>query len=88
MSIREALRGQVITTCFDGAPPPAFDDDYDLIDHGHIDSLRLMGLVSFIEQHFQVQFGMNDMVPKHFRNINAMAGYVLDKLGPDAAAAP
>jgi acyl carrier protein len=88
MSIQEALRSQVVTACFDGTPPADFDDDYDLIDHGHIDSLRLMGLVTFIEQHYRLQFGMNDMVPKHFRSINAMAGYVHGKLGPEPAAAP
>ena len=48
----------------DGKPPAEFDDACDLIAHGHMDSLRLMGLVSFIAQHYGLQFGINDMVPK------------------------
>ena len=85
MTIQETLRSQIVAECFDGQPPAEFDDAYDLIEHGHMDSLRLMGLVSFIEQHYGLQFGINDMVPKHFRNIDAMAGYVRQGLDDGAA---
>lgn len=87
MSIQQALRSHVIRECFDSRPPAAFDDDYDLIENGHMDSLRLMGLISFIEQEFEAQLGINDMVPKHFRSVSAMAGYVQRRLGQGAAGA-
>jgi acyl carrier protein len=85
MTIHETLRSQILADCFDGQAPADFDDHYDLIENGHMDSLRLMGLVTLSEQRFGIQFGINDMVPKHFRNINAVAGYVQQGIGDEVA---
>ena len=50
-------------------------DDFDLIESGTIDSLFMMSLVTYLEQQHQVVFGMNDMVPKHFRSINSLSDF-------------
>jgi acyl carrier protein len=80
MDIEPPLRTHILDACFDGQPPVDFDDDYDLIDSGHIDSLRIMGLVTFVEQRWQLRFGATDLVPEHFRSVAAMAAYVRGRL--------
>jgi len=81
MNIEPALRTHILDACFDGQPPADFDDHYELIDNGYIDSLRMMGLVTFIEERWQLQFGINDLVPRHFRSVAALSDYVRGRLG-------
>ncbi|MEK8021085.1 MAG: phosphopantetheine-binding protein [Candidatus Parabeggiatoa sp.] len=80
MEIQEALRNYIINEGFKGRMPEGFDDDYDLIDSGTIDSLFMMNLVTYLEQQHQVAFGMNDMVPKHFKTVNALSEFARNKL--------
>lgn len=75
MEIQDALRDYIVTEGFEANPPKGFDDDFDLIESGTIDSLLMMSLVTYLEQQHQVVFGMNDMVPKHFRSINALSDF-------------
>lgn len=80
MKIQEDLRNYIINEGFQGNIPSNFDDDYDLIDSGVIDSLFMMNLVTYLEQQHQIEFGMNDMIPKHFKSINALSAFVLNQL--------
>lgn len=75
MDIQDPLRDYIITEGFAGEPPAGFNDDFDLIESGTIDSLFMMNLVTYLEQQHQVTFGMNDMVPKNFKSINALAAF-------------
>ena len=81
MNIQETLHNYIITERFAGKTPQNFDDGYDLIDSGTIDSLFVMNLITYVEQHYQVEFGMNDMVPRHFKSVNALAEFVKNKMG-------
>ncbi len=81
MKIQEALHTYIISERFAGRAPEKFDDDYDLIDSGTIDSLFVMGLITYLEQQYQVEFGMNDLVPRHFRSVNALSEFVKNKAG-------
>lgn len=75
MEIQDALRDYIITEGFSGQPPENFNDEFDLIESGTIDSLFMMSLVTYLEQQHQVHFGMNDMVPKNFKSINALSNF-------------
>ncbi|OUD12282.1 acyl carrier protein [Thioflexithrix psekupsensis] len=75
MEIQDALRDYIIREKFAGQPPAEFDDDFDLIASGTLDSLFMMNLVTYLEQQHQVRFGMNDMVPKHFKSVNALSAF-------------
>lgn len=75
MAIQNALRDYIITEGFNGQLPDGFDDDFDLIESGAMDSLFMMNLVTYLEQQHQVVFGMNDMVPKNFKSINALSAF-------------
>jgi len=82
MEIQDALRDYIITEGFGGQPPEGFDDDFDLIDSGTIDSLFMMNLVTYLEQQHQVTFGMNDMLPKNFKSINALSAFARNQCSP------
>ena len=46
--------------------------DYDLVDSGLVDSLGLLKLVSFIEEHLKVSIAPEAMTPDNFRTLAAM----------------
>ena len=81
MKIQENLHNYIINERFAGRAPEKFNDDYDLIDSGTIDSLFVMNLITYLEQQYRVEFGMNDMVPRHFKSVNALAAFVENKAG-------
>lgn len=80
--IQEALHDYIVRECFNGQAPAGFDAGFDLIESGSIDSLTMMGLVTFIEGRFGIRFGINDLVPQHFGSITALTSYVQGRLGP------
>ena len=47
--------------------------DTDLIDAGIIDSLAILDLVGFLEQHFNIVFPVEEFVPENFRTATAIA---------------
>ena len=75
MKTQNTLREYIITEGLDGQVPEGFDDDYDLIDSGTIDSLFIMNLVIYLEQEHNVTFGMNDIVPENFKSINTLSAF-------------
>lgn len=79
MEIQEAIHNYIIIERFAGQVPQNFDDEYDLIDSGTIDSLFVMGLITYLEQQYKIEFGMNDMVPRHFRSVKALSEFVRSK---------
>ena len=84
MEIQKALHNYIINERFAGRAPEKFDDDYDLIDSGTIDSLFVMGLITYLEQQYQFEFGLNDIVPEHFRSINTLSAFVNRQLAGKA----
>lgn len=79
MTITENLRDFITTEALKTGIPDNFDDNYNLIDSGIMDSLFMMNLVTFIEQQYQISFGMNEMIPKNFESINALAMFIASK---------
>ena len=53
-----------------------FDDDFDLVESGVLDSLAIMALAGFIEQKFGVTVGSDDIVPENFRSIKSIVNYI------------
>ncbi len=80
MEIHEALRHYIINEGLKNQIPEGFGDDYNLIESGIIDSLFMMSLITYLEQQYQIEFGMNDMVPKHFKSVNTLAEFARNKL--------
>ena len=76
MQVQESLQNYIINERLEGQVPEGFDNDYDLIDSGIIDSLFMMNLITYLEQQHEVAFGMNDMVPENFKSVNALSSFV------------
>jgi acyl carrier protein len=79
MSLKQELREHIIKQYLKGQIPEGFDDDYNLIDDGILDSLAIINLVDYLEKQYQIEFGDNDIVPEHFSSVNALAEFVLQK---------
>lgn len=80
MNIEQSLRSYMIEERFFGQPPEDFDDDYDLIDSGVIDSLAITILISYLGEQYQIEFSATDIVPEHFSSVNALSAFVRGKL--------
>lgn len=79
MNLLPELREHILTQYFRGQTPKGFDDDYNLIDDGSLDSLAIINLVAYLEQQYQIEFGDHDIVPEHFSSVNALAQLVQHK---------
>ena len=76
MDICQEIQEYLMTQLFQGTQPEGFDEDYNLIDDGAMDSLAIMSLVTHIETHYQVSFGDGDIVPENFSSAAAIADFV------------
>ena len=79
MDICQEIQAHLITQLFQGAPPEGFDEDYNLIDDGAMDSLAIMSLVTYVETNYQVGFGDGDIVPENFSSAAAIADFIVSK---------
>ncbi len=77
------LRDHIIREAFHGQPPSDFNDDYDLIETGVMDSLLMMNLITYVSREYSVEFGVNDLVPKNFNSVAALSQYLIAKLSPE-----
>lgn len=50
-----------------------------LLDHGVIDSLTMMELISFLESTYGIQVTDDELVPENFDSLAAIAGFVESK---------
>ena len=66
-------------------PDSEFGDDQPLLATGVIDSLGVMELVVFIEEHWHVEVRPGDVTTANFGCITSMAGYVSEAAQRGAA---
>jgi acyl carrier protein len=52
-------------------------DTESLLEAGIVDSLGVLSLVGFIEEHYDVQVSEDEMVPENFDSIEAIAAFVM-----------
>ncbi len=79
MGLQQQIRDHIIDQVLHGEEPEGFDDDYNLIDAGIMDSLAIMNMVTYLEQQAGVEFGDEDIVPEHFSSIEALARFAEQK---------
>ena len=80
----QATLGQFIVGQFpalQGQPLAAEDS---LLEHGVIDSLGVLDIVTFMEQRYGLVLSDEDMVADHFASIAAMASMIQARLPADA----
>lgn len=52
------------------------DDTSSLLQAGVVDSLGVMELVAFLQEHYQLNICDDDLVPENLESIDAIAGFV------------
>ena len=79
MNLLQVLREHIINQYLKGKEPEGFNDDYNLIDEGILDSLAIMNLIAWLEKHFSIEFDEGDIVLENFSSVNALLGFVQQK---------
>jgi acyl carrier protein len=51
-------------------------DDTSLLESGILDSLSLLQLVVFLEEHFGITVGDADLLPENFASVNTICAYL------------
>lgn len=59
-----------------------FDESTNLIERGIIDSMSLVRLISFLEEHYEIQVQDEDIVPENFSSLAKIATFIADRRKP------
>ncbi|TAN68714.1 MAG: acyl carrier protein [Methylobacter sp.] len=84
MKLLQELREHIINQYIKTKEPEGFNDDYNLIDEGILDSLAIMNLIAWLEKHFSIEFDEGDIVLEHFSSVNALVDFVQKKRAASA----
>ncbi len=66
----------------DGYP---YADDASFLENGIIDSMNVLELVVFVEDHFSITVNDEDVVPENFDSLQSMSTYVRQKQAEKAS---
>lgn len=80
IEIQEKLQNYFMNNILYGESMNEIDGDESLIDNGYIDSTGIIGLVTFLEQAFQIRVFDNEIIPENFNSINTILRYVNYKI--------
>lgn len=79
MNLAQELREHIINQYIKSKAPEGFNDDYNLVDEGILDSLAIMSLIAWLEKHFSIEFDDGDIVLENFSSVNALFDFVQKK---------
>lgn len=74
--IESVVRGFVVTNYLQGELPENLRDETPLITSGILDSLAILGLISFLEQRFSIELDVYDTSIERFDRIAQIAATV------------
>ena len=58
-----------------------FSDAASFLDHGILDSMGILELITFIEAEFTIKVSDEEILPENLDSINAICRFILNKLG-------
>ncbi|WP_105971362.1 acyl carrier protein [Streptomyces geranii] len=70
------LKAWIVQQFVPDITPADLDDDYDLIDSGVVDSLRLLRLISWVCDANGIPLDEVPITPDNFRSVNAIRAFV------------
>ncbi|MGZ5056764.1 MAG: acyl carrier protein [Methylobacter sp.] len=79
MNLPQQLREHLINHVIKDNAPDDFNDDYNLIDEGILDSLAIMNLIAWLEKQCSIEFDEGDIVLENFNSVNALLDFVQRK---------
>jgi acyl carrier protein len=77
--IRDVVRNFIISEFLLGEDPSLLADDAKLISGGIMDSIAVVRLVSYLEEHFGFQLQSQDVTVSRFDTIERIVGTVQEK---------
>ena len=77
--LHTTLRQYIADQFLGGSPPVDFDDNYDLVDSGILDSLAMISLITYLENEYQIEFDDQDFLPENFKSVNAVHEFLCRK---------
>ncbi|MER5889419.1 phosphopantetheine-binding protein [Streptomyces sp. NPDC001941] len=78
MSNTETIKKFVIEEFLPDLDATQLADDHDLLSDGVIDSLGVLKLIAWVEDHFQLAVGDADLDPNNFRSVAAIDQFIAD----------
>lgn len=57
----------------------SFSDSDSLLANGVIDSMKMLDLISFVEQQFNIAIDEDEMMPDNFESVDAITRFVEEK---------
>jgi len=76
MSHENTIRQFLVTNFAPDMDPSEIEADYDLLEGGVIDSLGLLTLISWVEDHFGISVEDEDLSPAKFSSVDSIRTYV------------
>jgi acyl carrier protein len=77
MDIRSAVRGFLKNCAPKGA---AFADSDNLLTKGLIDSLRMLDMISFLEEKYHLKIDEEELMPENFESVEAITRFVEQRI--------
>ncbi len=74
MSVQQEIYDFIVSLQPD--KPFDFDVDLDLLEDGILDSVAVMELVVWSEDHFQIGIDPDDLVPENFQTLKSIAEFI------------
>jgi len=75
----EELRHFITSDILFGRDDLVIGDDAPLFDEGLVDSVGLMRLVAYLEEHYRLAIGDEELMPENFGTIARLAAFVAQK---------
>jgi len=88
MDISETLTKFILDNFSGNLNKQTLNADEDLLEQGIIDSLGVMGLISFMEEQFGIIVNDEEVVPENFQSVNAIQSYLQQKISAQRADTP
>ncbi|PRH79289.1 acyl carrier protein [Streptomyces solincola] len=76
MSNIDTIKKFVIEEFLPDLTPQDLRDDHDLLSDGIIDSLGVLKLIAWVEDHFSLDVGDADLDPDNFRSVAAIDAFI------------
>ena len=79
-AIKDTVKRFILSTSLPGESPDNLRGNTPLQTSGILDSLAMLGLVSFVEQEFGIELDVYDTSVDHFNSVDQIASTVAHKL--------
>lgn len=76
MDMVSIIHDYVVNECNDGIE---IRDDDPIIDRGILDSLRVLNLISFLEETFEIEIDLSEIDATHFQSVESIVSLVRSK---------